>query len=93
MNYAKTLVDIVSNSTQGVVIYCPNVNELCRDILDQTGVMLRPERQVDFFDSEKLDWYGEPYVNKRINNRKFKLTYKPKKNGIIRIKRYYLQNW
>jgi hypothetical protein len=73
MNVALTLLDIVLNTPGGVLIYCPNVNEICREIYDQTGVMLHPEKQVDYFDSQRNDFFGDPYVLTRTNHRKYLL--------------------
>lgn len=73
--YADTIVKIVAGThEQGLLLYLPNVNDFIRDIRDETGVVLIPKQQFDYYDSQTLDRWGEPYINKRINKRKHIIT-------------------
>ena len=72
MSYAKALLEIISNTQGGVVVYKPAVNDLCRDIQEETGVMVKPERQSDHWEVE--NHYGGIWEKSKPNNRKHKLT-------------------
>jgi len=74
MDCAKTLVEIIRNTPGGITVYTASVNDLCRDIYDETGVMVSPKRLTDTWEVEN-NW-GDTYLRSKPNNRKHNLLIK-----------------